>query len=321
MADFETVAADELPTARPGAEGRLGAPNEPRGIDDVNKPRSLASDAFRDLRHSWIFWIATALALFFIAMALFPSWFTSASPTNCQLTNSIQEPGAKAIFGYDFQGCNVYARSVYGARNSIGVGLFATLIAGGIAFLVGMVAGYFGGWVDTLLARFTDIVLSIPLLLASIVLLRRLSSSPKNFGIWPVVFTLGILGWTTAARVVRSSVISARQQDYVQAARMLGASNTRIMVRHILPNAMAPAIVVLTIALGAFISAEAALSFLGIGLKPPAISWGSDISDAAPRFRQAWWPLLWPTTFLTLTVLAFIMLGDAIRAAFDPKSR
>lgn len=321
MTDFETVAATELPTAQPGAEGKLGAPDQRQGIDDANKPRSLGADAWRDLRRSVIFWIAILLALFFVVMALFPSWFTSADPNLCNLSQSIQRPSAHAIFGYDFQGCNVYARTVYGTRNSIGVGIFAALIAGGIAFIVGLVAGYFGGWVDAVLARFIDIVLGIPLLLAAIVLLSRLSNSPKNFGIWPVVFTLGILGWTTAARVVRSSVISARQQDYVQAARMLGANNRRIMLRHILPNAAAPAIVVLTIALGAFISAEAALSFLGIGLKPPAISWGGDISDAAPRFRQAWWPLLWPTTFLTLTVLAFIMLGDAIRAAFDPKSR
>lgn len=321
MSDFETVAADELPTARYGAEGELDAPGQPQGIDDTNKPRSLGADAWHDLRRSVIFWIATTLALLFIVIGLFPSLFTSVNPADCNLSRSIIPPNSKAIFGYDFQGCNVYARTIYGTRNSIGVGIFATLIAGAIAGVIGMLAGFFGGWVDGVLARFIDIVLGIPLLLAAIVLLKRLSSSPKNFGIWPVVFTLGILGWTTAARVVRSSVISARQQDYVQAARMLGASNKRIMLRHILPNAMAPAIVVLTIALGAFISAEAALSYLGIGVKPPAISWGGDISDAAPRFRQAWWPLMWPTVFLTLTVLAFIMLGDAIRAAFDPKSR
>jgi peptide/nickel transport system permease protein/oligopeptide transport system permease protein len=321
MTDFETLAANELPSAKPGIEGDFNTPGQPKGLGDSNKPRSLASDAWRDLRRSPMFWIAAVLALLFIVIALFPSWFTSANPNACELSNSIKEPSSKAIFGYDFQGCNVYARTIYGTRNSIGVGIFATILAGGIAFIVGMLAGYFGGWVDATLARLIDIVLGIPLLLASIVLLQRLSNSPHNYGIWPVVFTLGILGWTTAARVVRSSVISARQQDYVQAARMLGASDRRIMVRHILPNAMAPAIVVLTIALGAFISAEAALSFLGIGIKPPAISWGGEISDSANRFRQAWWPLFYPTLFLTLTVLAFIMLGDAIRAAFDPKSR
>jgi peptide/nickel transport system permease protein/oligopeptide transport system permease protein len=321
MSDFETVAASELHGATTGEAGRLNAPNQPRDLDNAAKPRSLAGDAWRDLRGSAIFWIGAALTILFVIIALFPKLFTSVDPNSCHLSNSLIPPSAKAPFGYDFQGCSVYARTIYGTRASIGVGLFATLLAGTLAFLVGMLAGYFGGWVDGFLARLTDIVLGIPLLLAAIVLLRRLANGSHDYGIWPVVFTLGILGWTTAARVVRSSVVSARQQDYVQAARMLGASDRRIMLRHILPNAMAPAIVVLTIALGAFISTEAALSFLGIGLRPPAISWGGDISDAAPRLRQAWWPLIFPSLFLALTVLGFIMLGDAIRSAFDPKSR
>jgi oligopeptide transport system permease protein len=320
MTDFETVAATELHTATRGPSGDLNAPSQPTDIDNTNKPRSLAGDAWHDLRHSPIFWVGAALTTLFVVIAIFPRLFTRTDPRACSLSNSLVPPSIHAPFGYDFQGCSVYARTIFGTRSSIGVGLFATLIAGVIAFLVGMLAGYFGGWVDGTLARITDIVLGIPLLLAAIVLLGRLSNGP-NFGIWPVVFTLGILGWTTAARVVRSSVISARQQDYVQAARMLGASNGRIMLRHILPNAMAPAIVVLTIALGAFISTEAALSYLGIGLRPPAISWGGDISGASGRLRQAWWPLIFPSLFLALTVLGFIMLGDAIRAAFDPKSR
>ena len=321
MTDFETAAASELPSATTGLGGEPGAPGQLQGIDNANKPRSLAGDAWRDLRRSVIFWVAAALALLFAIIAIFPGLFTSVDPQNCDLSRSLLPPSSKAIFGYDLQGCSVYARTIYGTRSSISVGLFATIIAGAVAFVVGMLAGYFGGWVDAVLSRAIDIVLGVPLLLAAIVLLRRLSNSTHNFGIWPVVFTLGILGWTTAARVVRSSVISARQQDYVQAARMLGANNRRIMLRHILPNAMAPAIVVLTIGLGAFISTEAALSFLGIGLQPPAISWGGAISDASARIRQAWWPLMFPCIFLALTVLAFIMLGDAIRSAFDPKSR
>jgi peptide/nickel transport system permease protein/oligopeptide transport system permease protein len=120
--------------------------------------------------------------------------------------------------------------------------------------------------------------------------------------------------------VVRSSVLAARQQDYVQAARMLGAGHRRILLRHIVPNAVAPAVVVLTITLGTFIAAEATLSFLGIGLRAPSISWGGDIFAAQSRLRQAWWPLIWPSSFLALTVLAFIMLGDAVRDAFDPRS-
>jgi peptide/nickel transport system permease protein/oligopeptide transport system permease protein len=279
--------------------------------------RSLRGDAWRALRRNPVFWVSVVIVAVFLVMTVFPRLFTSVNPNDCDLDRSLRHPGGGHWFGYDFQGCDVYARSVHGARASIEVGVLATLVAGALAFTVGMLAGYFGGWLDGLLSRVVDIVLGIPLLLAAIVFLIRV----QHTGVWPVAVTLGALGWTTAARVVRASVISARQQDYVQAARMLGAGHGRIMLRHILPNAMAPAIVVLTIALGTFIAAEATLSFLGVGLKPPSISWGGDISDAEPRLRQAWWPLFWPSTFLALTVLAFIMLGDAARDAFDPRGR
>jgi peptide/nickel transport system permease protein/oligopeptide transport system permease protein len=194
-------------------------------------------------------------------------------------------------------------------------------MTGVIGLVFGMLAGYFGGWLDAVLSRVVDVVLGIPLLLAAIVLSKRLSADREGSGIATVVIVLGILGWTTAARVMRSSVLAARSQDYVAAARMLGAGPLRIMWRHILPNALAPFIVVLTIALGTFIATEATLSFLNIGLRPPAISWGIDISTAGKHVREAAMPLIAPSLFLTLTVLAFIMLGDAIRDAFDPKLR
>ena len=255
-----------------------------------------------------------------IVITAFPGWFTNADPTSCDLHRRFAGAENGAPFGYDNQGCDVFARTLYGARSSIEVGLFATAMAGTIAFALGMSAGFYGGWVDTLLSRSLDIVVSIPLLLASIVLLKRLNAGGDS-GVWQVAFTLGILGWPVAARVVRSSVISAKQQDYVQAARMLGANNLRIMMRHILPNAMAPAIVVLTILLGTTIATEATLSFLGIGLQPPTISWGGSINDNSKYIRTAAAPLLWPSGFLAVTVLAFIMLGDAIRDAFDPRMR
>lgn len=283
--------------------------------------RSLAADAWYDLRRSPIFWTASAIALVMVTIAAFPGLFTSADPRSCSLDFRFHGPGGNAPFGYDAQGCNVYARTIYGARSSISVGLFATMLAGTIAFALGMAAGYYGRWIDTLLSRSLDVIASIPLLLASIVFLKRLSATGGSIGVWQVACTLGILGWPVAARVVRSSVISAKQQDYVQAARMLGAGDRRIMLRHILPNAMAPAIVVLTIALGGFIATEATLSFLGIGLQPPSISWGGSINDNSTYVRTASAPLLWPAGFLAMTVLAFIMLGDAIRDAFDPRMR
>lgn len=284
------------------------------------RPRSLAGDAWRDLRRNAIFWIAGALVVLLVAVALAPWLFTTVDPRACDLARSLQPPSGSNWFGTNLQGCDVYSRTVYGARASIAVGVCSTLLAGLIAILVGLGGGYFGGALDAVLSRVLDIVLGIPLLLAAIVFGRSVAAN-VNLGIWPVVLVLGVLGWTTAARVIRSSVIAAKQQDYVQAARMLGAGHARIMLRHILPNALAPMIVVLTIALGAFIATEATLSFLGAGLKPPTISWGIDISDAQARFQDAPWALLFPAGFLALTVLAFIMLGDAVREAFDPRLR
>lgn len=283
--------------------------------------RSLTSDAWHELRRRPVFWFGAVIVLLLILIALFPKLFTSADPLACKLTDRFGAARDGAPFGFDQQGCNVYSRAIHGARASLEVGLFSTLMAGVIGMVLGTAAGYFGGWVDALLSRMLDIVLGIPLLLAAIVLLRRLSSSGNNSGIVPVILALGLLSWTTPARIIRSSVIAAKQQDYVQAARMLGANNLRVVLRHILPNAIAPMVVVMTIMLGTLISTEAALSFLGIGLRPPTISWGSMIDSAAPYIRTAPGNLLWPAGFLATTVLAFVMLGDAVRDAFDPRMR
>jgi peptide/nickel transport system permease protein/oligopeptide transport system permease protein len=164
-------------------------------------------------------------------------------------------------------------------------------------------------------------VLGIPFLLGAIVLARRLSADPNDNGLVAVTLTLGFLGWTTAARIMRSAVISSKNQDYVAAARMLGAGPGRLMLRHILPNSIASFVVVLTILLGVNIASEATLSFLGVGLKGDAISWGIAINEAGGFVRTTAEPLVWPSVFLALTVLAFIMLGDAVRDAFDPKLR
>lgn len=294
---------------------------EPTPADKIDKPRSLFSDAMRDLRRRPVFWIGLAVVLLVLTMALIPTLFTSADPRHCVLSMQHQPPAGEAYFGYDFQGCDVFARAVHGARTSVLVGFMGVAVATALALLVGMSAGYFGGWLDSLLSRIIDIVLGVPFLLAGVVLATRLTEGGRSTNIVPVILVLGLLGWTTAARVIRSSVISAKNQDYVAAARMLGAGSWRIIWRHILPNALAPTVVVLTIALGAFITTEATLSFLGVGLRHPVISWGIDISNATRYIRLAFLPLLAPASFLAVTVLGFIMLGDAIRDAFDPKMR
>lgn len=286
----------------------------------VDAPRSLSGDAWHDLRRNPVFWVAACLVALMSLMAAFPGLFSTidARTAPCSLTDSLRPPDDDHWFGFDKQGCDVYSRVVYGARSSVLVGIFSTLIAGVVAMLVGMPAGFYGRWIDTLLARVTDIFLGIPPLLGAIVVAKALAG--HELGIWPVVLALGLLGWPSPARVIRSSVIAARHQDYVNAARVLGAGNIRLMVRHILPNALAPMVVVLTIMLGTFIAFEATLSFLGVGPRN-TISWGVDIAEAQRWIRDASFPLMFPAGFLTATVLAFIMLGDAVRDAFDPRLR
>jgi oligopeptide transport system permease protein len=286
----------------------------------AEKARSLSGDAWHDLRRSVVFWIATALVVLMLLIAGFPGLFSviDARTAACSLTDSLRPPDAQHWFGFDKQGCDVYSRVIYGARSSVLVGVFSTLITGVVALFVGMLAGFYGRWVDSILARVTDIFLGIPPLLGAVVVAKALSG--QELGIWPVVLALGLLGWPSPARVIRSSVIAARHQDYVNAARILGASNSRLMFRHILPNALAPMVVVLTIMLGSFIAFEATLSFLGVGPRN-TISWGVDIAEAQRWIRDASLPLMFPAGFLTATVLAFIMLGDTIREAFDPRLR
>jgi oligopeptide transport system permease protein len=312
MSDINSIAAAETPEP-------IQVKPRPGGKQD--KPRSLAGDAWNDLKHSKIFWVAMVLVAIVLLMAAWPTLFTSADPRACALSRQFQGATGGAIFGYDFQGCDVFAKTVHGARASIIVGVVSTLIAGVIGIIVGLSSGFFGGWVDALLSRFIDVMLAIPFLLAGIVLSSRLSADPNDNGLIAVIMTLGLLTWTSGARVMRSAVISAKNQDYVAAGRMLGAGPGRLMLRHILPNSIASFIVVLTILLGVNIGVEATLSFLGVGLKGDAISWGIAISEATGQARVAAAPLVWPAVFLGLTVLAFIMLGDAIRDAFDPKLR
>jgi oligopeptide transport system permease protein len=291
---------------------------------DSNEERSLASDAWRSMRRNPFFWVAATLIAVFTLMAVFPALFTNTDPTEAVLAESRQLPNADAWFGRDVQGYDIYSRCIYGARASILVGVMCSLGTVLIGGVIGVISGYQGGWADSLMSRIGDVFFAIPLLLGAIIFLVSL---PEFFNdnyfliVLKVVLALVILGWPSLARLMRSSVIQVKPNDYVQAARALGASPNRIIRSHVLPNSLAPMIVVATINLGAFIAAEATLSFLGIGLQPPAISWGIDISAALVGLRTTPHMLFFPSVFLSLAVLAFIMLGDVVRDALDPKNR
>jgi len=291
---------------------------------DPGEARSLASDAWRALRRSTLFWISLSLIFLFVVMAVAPRLFTSTDPAAADLSRSQETPNSGAWFGRDLQGYDIYARCIYGARASILVGVLTTLITGIIGVVSGIIAGFFGGWVDAVVSRTTDIFFAIPLLLGGILFMSTFpnnENSPYLLVVLKVVLAMALLGWPSIARLMRSAVLQVLPNDYVQAARALGATPFRIIRSHIFPNAMAPVIVVSTINLGAYITAEATLSFLGIGLVYPAISWGVMISDSLTVIRTSPHMLIFPSIFLSLAVLAFIMLGDAVRDAFDPKSR
>ncbi|MFD4759844.1 ABC transporter permease [Streptomyces sp. NPDC058439] len=292
-------------------------PGGPEGTGPAEKPRSLWSDAWRDLRRNPVFIISALIILFLVIISIWPSLIADQDPLNCNLGKAQEGSQPGHPFGFDGQGCDVYTRTVYGARNSVTVGVCATLGVTLLGGFLGGLAGFFGGWWDSVLSRLTDVFFGIPVVLGGLVFLSVVTSST----VWPVIGFIVLLGWPQIARIARGSVITAKQNDYVQAARALGASNARMMLRHITPNAIAPVIVVATIALGTYISLEATLSFLGVGLKPPAVSWGIDISAASQYIRNAPHMLLWPAGALAVTVLAFIMLGDAVRDALDPKLR
>ncbi|GAA3868870.1 ABC transporter permease [Streptomyces sedi] len=287
------------------------------------KPRSLWSDAWHDLRRKPSFLISAAIILVLLVMAAWPGLFTSVSPRSGDLTTSyLQKPELTHFFqpewlGYNQQGQSIYARMIYGTRASIIIGVSVTVLVVLLGGTIGMLAGYFGGWLDALLSRITDTFMGIPFLLGAMVFLVSFDTRT----VWTVTVALALLGWTTIARVMRGSVIAIKQSDYVMAARSLGAGTGRILLRHVLPNAAAPVIVVAMIALGGYITAEAVLSFLGIGLSDPAISWGGDINRAQKQIRVAPHVLLYPSILLSITILSFLMLGDAVRDALDPKLR
>ena len=311
MSDGPTVKRSSL-------SSRSYTTEEPEAEPAVGREGSLYLDAWRHLRRRPMFIIATAMILLLALMAIWPGLFTNADPLACDLADSLLTPSSEHWFGTDLQGCDYYARTIYGARVSITIGVLVTAVSTLIAVALGSVAGFYGGFVDTVIARITDIWFAIPTILGGIVILRSVFSTR---GLFQVSLVLIVLGWPTMLRLVRSAVLSVKETDYVDAARALGATNFRIIRRHVLPNSIAPVIVYATITVGGIISAEAALSFLGVGLQLPAISWGLMISVAQNRILTAPHLLLFPGLFLSATVFSFILMGDALRDALDPRLR
>jgi oligopeptide transport system permease protein len=274
-------------------------------------------DTWRTLRRRPKFVVAAALIAFILLVAMFPALFTGIDPTYADPSQSLLRPSGAHWFGTDLQGHDIYARTVYGARASVTVGLGATLLVFVVGGALGALAGFYGGWIDVAVSRITDVFFALPLLLAAIVIMGVM----RHRTVWTVIAILALFGWPQVARIARGAVIEVRASDFVLAAKALGLRDFQILLRHALPNALGPVLAVATIALGAFIVIEASLSYLGVGLPTSVVSWGGDINLAQSRLRSGSPILFYPAGALAMTVLAFMMMGDALRDALDPASR
>lgn len=257
--------------------------------------------------------IGGVLILIVVLGAVLAPWLSAYDPVAIRPAERLQGPTAAHPLGTDIYGRDTLTRVLHGGRISLAVGILSVGLALAIGGTVGSLSGFFGGWFDAVVMRFADVLLAFPAILLAIGLLAFLGG-----GFWNVVLAIAIVYTAPLSRVARAAVLSIRHEEYVDAARVIGAADGRVLVRHILPNAVAPVIVEGTLRLALAILAEAALSFLGLGTQPPAPTWGQMIAEGRAVMTFTAWPALGPGIAITITVLGFNLLGDAIRDAFDP---
>ena len=262
-------------------------------------------------------WALTGLAIVLVlaGLALAAPWLAPGDPVRGDLATSLHAPGAAFLLGTDQQGRDVLTRILFGARLSLTVGVVSQAIALALGLALGLAAGYYGRWTDALIMRLADVTLAFPPLLLLIAIAAAVRPS------LPVIFVvIGVVGWAGMARLVRGQVLVTRALDYVQAARALGASDARIVSRHVLPNVLAPVIVAATLGVGGTIMAEAALSFVGLGAAPPTPSWGAMVAEGRDLLRVAPWVSLFPGLAIGLTVVGINLLGDGLRDALTARA-
>ncbi len=272
----------------------------PKRLRDL-VPQALASNPFA--LFGFIFVVILVL------VALFAPWLAHSDPCKQNLSSRDLPPSWKYWMGTDRLGRDIYSRVLYGARVSLTVGIVAQGLSVSIGVLLGMISGYLRGWVDTAVMWLVNVVWAFPYLLLVLAIQFALGNRPEN-----VYLAIGLTGWVSVARIVRGEVLSLREREFIEAARGLGLSPIRIMLRHLLPNLLPTIVVVTTLGLATAIIAEAALSFLGLGIQPPDPSWGNMILDGYTRIQFAWWQAVFPSAAIVLSVLSFNLLGDALAA-------
>ena len=252
--------------------------------------------------------------------ALFAPWLTPFDPLEQDINQRLKEPGWQTAegrvhaLGTDHLGRDILARVIFGSRIALVVGLSAVLISGVLGMAIGLVSGYFGGWVDDFFMRLADIQLAFPFILLAIAVIGVLGPSLRN-----IIIVIGVSSWVVYARVVRGEVLSIREREFVQAAIALGSRDGRVLVRHVLPNAFTPWLVVATLDMARVIVIESALSFLGLGVQPPTPTWGGMLADGRVYLSTAWWLATFPGLAILVTVLGINLLGDGLRDTLDPR--
>lgn len=278
----------------------------------------------RSLLRSPVGTIGFVLVFTSIASAVFAPWIATLEPTQFHFRNRLEPPmwvdGAdpRFVLGTDQLGRDVFSRLVYGARISLAVGFLGVMVSTLIGVALGLLAGFYGGWIDSVLSRIIDTFMAIPFIVLAMAVIAVLGPQGGN-SILILVIVLGATGWVTFARVVRGEVLAVKALEYVEAARALGQYDARLVLRHVLPNVTAPIIVLATLQVASVIIAESSLSFLGLGVQPPTVTWGLMLADGRDHLATSWWLSTFPGLAITLTTLGMIMLGDWLRDVLDPR--
>jgi len=287
---------------------------EDAGMEKKYSRSSLYKDAWRRLKKNKLAMIGLGIIIFLIIVAIFAPLISPYNPIERIKEESSLSPGRAHLFGTDLLGRDIFSRVVYGSRISLEVGIIAVGISVAIGLFFGALAGYFGNVPDVVIMRMADIFFAFPYILGAIAIMTVLGPGLMN-----IFIAIGILGWASFARIFRGSILSIKNKEYIEAARALGASNFRIIIKHIFPNAFAPIIVYATMNVGTAIIVEAALSFLGLGVQPPTPAWGKMLSESLNYIDIAPWMMFFPGLAIVITVLGFVLLGDGLRDAFDPR--
>jgi ABC-type dipeptide/oligopeptide/nickel transport system permease subunit len=311
------MSAEASKTTGPGGSGKGSfVPVGTVGAIESGPTLTLWSDAWRRLRKNRLALVGAGLIIIMVLIALLAPIIATHDPVKQSLSEARQGPSLHHFFGTNVLGQDMYSRMVYGARISLSIGVLATLLSIVAGVALGAIAGYFAGWSESIIMRLADIFFAFPYVLGAIVIVTAVGRSFAS-----IFVAIGILGWATVARLFRSSVLSVKGTEYVDAARAIGAGDWRIITRHILPNAFAPVLVYGTMSIGGAILAESALSFLGLGVRPPAPAWGSMVADGMQFMETVPWLVIFPGLFIVLTVLGFVLLGDGLRDSLDPRLR